>query len=64
MLLYNIELTRVLKELLKKSNIIFDEQTNNITNNLTEYNEDQGACIKDQYITGEMAAIFFNNISR
>ena len=40
-----------LKELLKKSNIIFDEQTNNITNNLTEYNEDQGACIKDQYIT-------------
>lgn len=47
-----------LKELLKKSNIIFDEQTNNITNNLTEYNEDQGACIKDQYITGEMAAIF------
>ena len=46
-----------LKELLKKSNIIFDEQTNNITNNLTEYNEDQGACIKDQYITGEMADI-------
>lgn len=39
-----------LKELLKKSNIIFDEQTNNITNNLTEYNEDQGACIKDHIL--------------
>lgn len=53
-----------LKELLKKSNIVFGENINTLTNDITEYNEDQGACIKDQYITSKMAAIFFNYISR
>ena len=47
-----------LKELLKKSNIVFGENMNILTNDITEYNEDQGACIKDQYITSKMAAIF------
>ena len=47
-----------LKELLKKSNIVFGENINTLTNDITEYNEDQGACIKDQYITSKMAAIF------
>lgn len=47
-----------LKELLKKSNIVFGENINTLTNDITEYNEDQGACIKDQYITSKMAAFF------
>ena len=33
-----------LKELLKKSNIVFGENINTLTNDITEYNEDHFTC--------------------